>query len=1020
MKSAIFDAAYTKLNAQQKKAVDSIDGPVIVLAGPGTGKTQVLATRIANILLKTDTPPYAILALTFTEASAVNMKARIVGLIGQPGHYVHVTTFHSFCSDVIKSYPEYFPIDPESSPLSDLESFEIMKHLIDTLPLDTLKPINSPNYYISSLRGMLSTLKREGILPADLQAHIAEYEQIDTAQVSPRELKEREKIIQKNKELLLVYFAYQSELIKRKRFDYDDMISLVVEAMRSNDELLITLQEKYHYFLVDEYQDTNSAQNAVVHLLANFWGDQANIFVVGDPHQSIFRFQGASVENVLQFTHQYPAATIITLTQGYRCPATLYDAAHALISHNESTTTTAIGNPELFSALNIKLESQKNESAPIRLLRPTSQQEEAVAIAKDIEQLLRSGVDPNEIAVLYRTNADGQDIEESFSKFGIGYYRDKGQSVFEIREIQQLLTFFSCIAAAADPLHTQDDDGRVFFELLLYPWIPVDDLLAYQLAHIAGRSTPKQDMRRAIQDGYDEYAKKTGETSLTAIEFFQAESLMKNLQDWATLSLNKTLPEWFELVIEQSGFLAWSMQQDNSIELLKGLQALFTYIKNRASEVHTVSVQMILSELSLMQEYGISLPIASTGSQEGVTLSTVHSAKGREWDYVYITRCIDKKWGNNQNRDLIKLIPGLLPSSETIPKERNEDERRLFYVGITRAKKSLTLSSPNGIQTSYSLRPASPTMFLSEIAEQVVEEEMHLGESSAQDLEKLLQPAQTRVVPRDIRNYLKSIVDTFTLTPTALNRYLQDPQLFLYENLLRIPHAKLEHFSYGTAIHSALEHMYGGHLRGTQKKAPIQEVITTFQHALEKEILTNSQYERRLALGKDVLKRYYEQYADTASIPLYLETVFGVGLHRASLDGIPLRGRIDRIDWIDKDQNTVRVIDYKTGRQRTENEIKGLTVGSKLSEREMALPESIRGGYKRQLLFYKLLTQLSPFFKYEVEEGVFDFVEPDKTSGKFVRRTLLLPQEDVEDLKKLIREVVVEIRTLKFLDDINI
>lgn len=334
-----FENAFSRLNPAQRQAVELVEGPVMVIAGPGTGKTQVLTVRIAQILKTTDTSPSSILALTFTESAALNMRQRLLQFIGEAAYRVRIETFHAFCDDVIRTHPEYFSVRLDSQPLGDIEKFQIMEELLDTLPLSAVRTVGSPYHYLSSIQKKISDLKREGVTPAKYAA-LVEAEQELFAQekdgLKKTALTKREKELAKMAELGVLFDAYQQQLLQRRRYDYDDMIRFVVEAFQAHEELLAEYQEKFLYFMVDEYQDTNASQNNVVRLLASYWGQQANVCVVGDPHQSIYRFQGASLENTLTFLDYYPQATVIFLDKGYRCPQPIYTAAAAVIANNPS------------------------------------------------------------------------------------------------------------------------------------------------------------------------------------------------------------------------------------------------------------------------------------------------------------------------------------------------------------------------------------------------------------------------------------------------------------------------------------------------------------------------------------------------------------------------------------------------------------------------------------------------------------------------------------------------------------
>ena len=258
-KQTVYSQTLANLNIAQKEAVHTIEGPLMIVAGPGTGKTHVLAARIAHILEVTDTPPYAILALTFTESAAINMRNRIVSMIGKAGYYINIQTFHAFCVDIIKTHPEYFAISRGSEALSDLEKYEIFQEILKKEAISALKPLNMPFFYIKDCIFAISQLKREGISAEDFKT-ILDEEFSDDMFEGLKKTESQRKLLQKQKnyDLLQVYVSYQENLKRRFRFDFDDMISLVVDAFKNNELLLREYQEKLHYFLVDEYQDTNS------------------------------------------------------------------------------------------------------------------------------------------------------------------------------------------------------------------------------------------------------------------------------------------------------------------------------------------------------------------------------------------------------------------------------------------------------------------------------------------------------------------------------------------------------------------------------------------------------------------------------------------------------------------------------------------------------------------------------------------------------------------------------------------
>ena len=313
---ANFEEAYARLNDEQRLAVDTIHGPVMVIAGPGTGKTEVLTVRIANILRKTKTPPEKILALTFTESGVAAMRRRLAELVQGDAYRVTISTFHGFANGVIRDYPDHFSHIIGSTNITEIDQVQIMEQLLDNLKLDLLRPFGDRYYYLRNILAAVNELKRQGVSPGDFTKIAADekksfYANPDLMNQSGKyEGKMKTKYasaarhVEKNIELAVVYAAYQVALRKAQQYDYSDMIMEVMVALERDSDLLRVLQDAYDYFLVDEHQDTNDAQNRIMELIAG-GREEPNLFVVGDEKQAIFRFQGASLENFHYFKDRY-------------------------------------------------------------------------------------------------------------------------------------------------------------------------------------------------------------------------------------------------------------------------------------------------------------------------------------------------------------------------------------------------------------------------------------------------------------------------------------------------------------------------------------------------------------------------------------------------------------------------------------------------------------------------------------------------------------------------------------------
>jgi DNA helicase II / ATP-dependent DNA helicase PcrA len=337
-----FDAAYAGLNPEQRAAVDAIYGPVMVVAGPGTGKTQIIALRTANIIVRTGVRPENILLTTFTEAGVASMRKRLVSILGEDGYRVAVHTFHAFCTRVMEEYPEYFGSMRLDRSVDDLERYEMIESILDSAVAEHLRPIGDPYRYVRSIVSKIDTLKQENATPAGLRVAMtrqAERYAAELAEIKPTLKKyettkeKQKKHLEKLEELATVYAEYQKRLRERGCYDYADMIRFVAEALDESDALVAALRERYQYMMVDEYQDTNSLQNHVMNRLASY-GDEPNLLVVGDDDQSIYRFQGANIENMLEFAARYPDVKTVVLSKNYRSAQPILDLASRVIANN--------------------------------------------------------------------------------------------------------------------------------------------------------------------------------------------------------------------------------------------------------------------------------------------------------------------------------------------------------------------------------------------------------------------------------------------------------------------------------------------------------------------------------------------------------------------------------------------------------------------------------------------------------------------------------------------------------------
>ncbi len=981
--SKAFQTAYQALNKEQQQAVDTIDGPVMVVAGPGTGKTQTIALRIANILEKTDTSPDAILALTFTESGARAMRTRLASMIGVTAYYCHIETFHSFCISVIRDNPDRFTLDPSAEPLSDLEKLKLMYHLLDQTNLTHLRPIGAPRHYVKAILGAISDLKREGVDPKELEELLNKEEiflQSEDAQdLKKSEASKRLRDLAKNRELQLLYIGYQNEIKKSERFDFEDMINTVVDAFKSDEELLRSYQERFQYFLVDEYQDTNSAQNELLLQLASFWGQEANVFVTGDPDQSIMRFQGASIENQLSFIKVYPQATVVTLRTNYRSTQTILDAANELISHNNLRIS------DVVPGVDPHLVASRGSGEKINIAEVSSGTAEAIYIAQDIKAKIKSGISPSEIAVIYRTNREARSVADTLIKYGLDYSVQGGANVLEDSTVHNFVKILRVIYE----MRKKDDDEDLF------------TILHYDIFNINSLDVLKIS-RRASDERLNLFEILADPTHLDALALTSRDAIdatLASLTAWQELDANKTFTEFFETVLNQSGYLTWVLGQSDAHHRLARLNTLFDEAKRMNRFDHNLDLARFIANLDVMEENNLRIEESNFGvSREAVTLTTAHSSKGLEWEQVYIYRGIDGTWGNNQIRNLITLPEGVLQNVKISDKEKNEDERRLFYVAATRAKSGLTICAAASYNSYGAVKGAVPSMFLSELGEEYVSkvDTSNIESLAHAHIETLLTTQAPLDHSAEEVAFLQDLVDKFNLSVTALNTYLLCPYLFKLDKLLKVPHAKKPHLAFGTAVHRALEHFY--QKLGSEGNLPTKAyLLEEFHAALAREIITKADLATRTVQGDKILSAYYDFHLPEFSPALFTEKKLDV-----HLDDINVTGKIDRIEWLNQSDHTVRLIDYKTGKGKTIGQIEGTT-------------EDSHGDLKRQLVFYKLLIDLDKRLQnMTFGEATLDFVGEPAEKGKDGRRNFKITDEEVVELKKTIHAVMSDIRNLKF------
>ena len=1003
-----FQKTLSYLNPEQLQAVQTIDGPVMVVAGPGTGKTHVLTMRIANILLQTDAQPSNILGLTYTDSAAQNMRRRLLKLIGPAAYQVRLQTFHAFADEVMQLHPDLFSSAETGQPVTELAKYQFLVEFLQANNFVYFRHSSAPFNRYRQIIDWISQLKRENIdaekLTKLLEAEHSLFEQEKDA-LKKTELQKRVERLGKLQELSQIFQAYQEWLIDRHRYDFDDMIVMVGTALSTNEMLRAEYQEQLQYLLVDEYQDTNHGQQLILNMLSSFWGDEANVFVVGDPHQSIFRFQGASLETSLQFFQRFQNATLITLKTGYRCTQRVYDSAHAVIEHNlEQLQGKAV--PQLLQALSQPLEGVHGEGSQITVGPATSVDGEAIMVAESVQSLIQGGTSLSQIAILFARRQDVIQVQHALEKWGVPFLMEGTDQIFDVPELVQFLEFLKTLLELR-----KGNESELLFRVLNLPWMGQDRLLIMKLSRAAHRS--RMSLGDRVIEGYAAFSKLQDGAQTTELEFAIVEDVLHKMTQWQQQEQTMPFSHWLEKVAYETGFIEWLKRQPHRFTLLQYWRGFFNWIEQLNRENKTLHLESFWQQLQTMQAYNLGVPIQRLPAHDqAVTLCTVHKAKGQEWEHVFLVGCSEASWGQKKQGGL--PFPDGVVLRQTAEEELSE-RRRLFYVALTRSSQHCTITFPESITNGNQLKPQIPSRFIQEIPKEHL---LYQGLSTDQGkveqwLEKLVMPAPAVEWSKQEKAWVEKQLDSFVLSPSALNTYLRSPEEFFWQYILRVPSMTSPQAALGTAVHLALEKYYSC-LQKNEPAPSIQQLTDLMNDSLVKEPLDPFEQKNLLRDGAQYLQNYIENTEVSAENIFATEYSLGYGAHAVVIDDIPLSGKIDRIDWIDKVTKTFRVTDYKTSADKSINQILGLVGIENLSERELTLPESIRGPLKRQLLFYKILLESDRNFKGSVEQGVLVFLKTKK-GEKLKDRQVPLSEDDVEELRQLIKQVMAEIRSLTFL-----
>lgn len=974
----MFDERFAQLNDHQKSAVETIEGPVMVVAGPGTGKTEILAMRTANILRRTQMRPTNILCLTFSTSGAKAMRERLRQIIGPDAYGVTVSTVHSFCNDLIQQYPHVFVHFRALEQVSNIERLHIVRRAIKTLGQrsELYMPV-AEHDRAADVLDRITQMKKEGIAPNDLLKHVDAYaEEIKKTptgrerDLSSKAYKDDQKKVQQFQEFITVYQAYIEELSATHRYDFDDMVLVAMQALQQHDWLLASLQERYQYILVDEFQDLNGAQNRVIDLLttSSHTDQDPNIFVVGDDDQAIFRFQGANIGNMHSFIDRFPRTMVVTLTINYRSTQLILDAASSVIAVNQERLVNVIKGIE-----KTLIAGREQEGVKPRFIRYPDTGTEYAGIADILREAKKRKISWQEMAVICRRNEEVLAIADTLTAAGIPSVVAAKQDLIQHPQVLQAVTLLRAI-------HEPENSNTLAGALAL----PCFGCHPAELGRLF------MDFRtyKRTQEKISLHAYLLQEAEFPATITKAHTFIMARNQSIPRVTLTALVAD----VLTASNLLPPLTDTEADPRAIAGLHALYEYVKNRCYESKTTSLTALLSDIDqYMTEKQLKLEYDLPHlSQDGVRLMTAHGSKGLEFDVVIMADVRYRNWGNRNSGSSLALPDHLIMGIDTEVEKRSgqEDERRLFFVAMTRARRELTLTFPETYRSGEQMRDAQVSSFVAEAGDRVDECALQQDQIPCPIETLRLPPLQ---IDKAFHAFLRERLEEYELSVTALNVFLDKnngPQKFLWEQLLQKPSEKKPAMAFGTAVHAALEERNAAWQQGSAFS--VDTLVDAFQRHLAKEILTKEEWERYRLLGADIVRRYGEQ--TSSGIPLVLSTERT--LH-AVVDDVPIKGKVDRIDLFEPNGRACRVLDYKTGQ-------------TKKTEDAVRKKEDLF----RQLVFYKILCDADPKFIHEATLFTFDFIGNEDEARREIN--LEITEAEVKELRALIRQVWAKITALDF------
>jgi DNA helicase II / ATP-dependent DNA helicase PcrA len=945
-----------QLNPQQIEAITHGEGPLLIIAGAGTGKTTVVTERVKHLITQNKATPEQILALTFTEKAAREMEERIDMALPYGYAQMWTMTFHSFCDRLLRDEGIHIGINPGFKLISDTTATSmIRKHIFDW-NLEYFLPLGNPNKFIAGILQHIGRLKDEDVSSDNYLTWVNDGKFEDE--------------LEKNKyqELSRIYKAYEDLKTKEGVMDFSDLICTTLQLFRSRPNILKNYQNRFKYILVDEFQDTNFAQNQLVNLLAGY---NKNLTVVADDDQAIYRWRGAAISNVIQFRENYPTAKLVTLTLNYRSTQEILDRSYDLIQHNNPDRL------EVKENIDKKLKAIRiDKGTKIELIHCDRVENEADAVAVKISKLKSENPDLEfkDIAILIRANAHADPFSRSLYRHNIPFQFLGPAQLFQQPEVKDLIAYLRVLN------HIFDDISFYRVAAMEYFKIPPRDLAAlggfakahnihlFEVAEIAaGKSQLKITTPLVITD--------PGRQILSKL----VDIIHKHLG----LLAKETAGQILFYFLQDSGMLKSVMDYELPLDEKKATNITRFFNKLKSFEIENLdaSVASAVEWIDLSMELGES-PLAAEADwtqNDAVNIITIHSAKGLEFKIVFLVNMVSQRFPSMARQEQIPLPESLI--QEILPEGdyHLQEERRLCYVGMTRAKDQLYLTAADFYGDAKREKKLSPFIAEALGANYIARRDPALQDNSQLSLLDWNKPAPAPI-PEIIIKTDAFLPPITYLSYTQIQTFLDCPLHYRARYHLKIPSQPTASLSFGSSIHNTLKEFFAD---------PSQEISALYhKNWLPEGYLNSEQAKLFFAKGETFLNRYLEAEYNPSIKTVSLEQMFTAPL-TFNKRFIKIGGKIDRVDLLS--DGSIEIIDYKTG-------------ANSLTEKEAQS--------NLQLSFYALAATLMPNAPFgrkpeEIKLSLYYFDEQKKVS---VVRTA----EQLEEAKEKIFEIADQIAKSDF------